>query len=190
MKLKGKQSLNIHLLSVLFQKRENLGELIEAAKLTWNSYVRTRVDGGLKGDLQMILFWNWACPFLDEGAFKLRKGNHTVNGVTNCALFETTQSEAASTVTWLAQLSSTLTLERKPRTCNAITKYPWCSGVKWILAKPPPLSFSALSFPLLCLHCFSNCYGSYRLNMFCSYDAKGKSPCVFYYILDHFHNGK
>lgn len=56
-----------HLLSLSCQKKENLGELIEVAKLTWNSYMRAAVDGGLQGGLQRILFWNSACPYLDGG---------------------------------------------------------------------------------------------------------------------------
>lgn len=56
-------SMYRHLLSLFFQDRENLGELIEAAKLEWNSYVRTRVDGELKSNLQWILFWIELVPF-------------------------------------------------------------------------------------------------------------------------------
>lgn len=137
-----------HLLSLFYLKRESLGGLTEMAELTWNSHIRAAVDGGLQSSLQRILFWNWACLYLD-GGFCLREGNHMVSGATKCALSETVQSSLASAVSWLAQLSSTLTLEWKPRTCGTGTKSSWCSDLKLMLTKPPPLHFLPPSFP----HC-------------------------------------
>lgn len=53
-----------HPLSMFYQERENVGELTEVAS------VGAAVHGGLQGSLQRILFWNWACPYLDGGLLR------------------------------------------------------------------------------------------------------------------------